>query len=106
MDQLTSVQLSEWEAYDRLDPIGKWRDEFGWATVVAQMTNLLTWAHAKKGTKNSAIDFMPKWDLTAPEETEVQTIEQMKAVFRDIEKRAKQSKAGTQPTKPPKKTKK
>jgi hypothetical protein len=84
LDQLTSTQVSEWEAYDRIDPIGQWREDHRWASLTAQMTNLLTWAHAKKGSSHTATDFIPQWDITAPAEIKVQSIEDMKRVFEEI----------------------
>ena len=74
---MTAFQLSEWEAYDKLDPIGEWRDDYRWATLFAQLTNLITWAHAKKPTKHTALDFMPNW--TGEEQEPVkQSVEQIK----------------------------
>ena len=89
MDQLTSYQISEWEAYDQLDPIGEWRDDFRMASIMAQMRNLITWAHAKKGSENTCVDFMPDWDVTAPKEQKKQSVDEMKQVFKDIVKAQK-----------------
>jgi hypothetical protein len=82
---LTSSQLSEWEAYDRIDPIGSWRDDFRMAYLASVMTNLTIGVHGKKGTKQTPlIDFMPDWDITAPKEVKKQSIEDMKRAFKDI----------------------
>ena len=62
MDKLTSSQLSEWEAYDRLDPIGEWRADFHMAKMVSVITNLFLQIYGEKGKElTSANDFMPKW---------------------------------------------
>jgi len=90
---LTSRQISEWEAYDRLDPIGRWRDEFGMASLQSVITNLAISVHGKKGSKMTEIkDFMPEWDLTAPKEIKTQSIEDMKKVFQDLVKTNKPQK--------------
>jgi len=75
LDELTSVQLSEWEAYDRLDPIGKWRDDFRIASLTSVVTNIArTLYHdSKKGelVLTSPSDYMPKWNIDEEEEEEV-----------------------------------
>ena len=64
MDQLTSAQLSEWEAYDRLDPIGKWRDEYSFAVLDSLIVNIVSRLYAKKGhtpREVSPTEFIPNW---------------------------------------------
>jgi hypothetical protein len=64
LDQLTSEQLSEWEAFDRLDPIGKWRDEFNFAVLDSLIVNIVSRLYAKKGhtpREVSPTEFMPNW---------------------------------------------
>jgi hypothetical protein len=63
LDQLNSYQIAEWQAYNRLEPIEPWVDDYKWASLMAHMTNLQTWAHAKRGyaSKYTAEDFMPNW---------------------------------------------
>jgi hypothetical protein len=69
MNEITSEQFSEWEAYDRLDPIGKWREDFRLAYLCSMVTNLVISVHGKKGTKmTSPIDFMLDWDMTKIQE--------------------------------------
>jgi hypothetical protein len=83
--ELTSRQLSEWEAYDRLDPIGTWRDDFRMAYLAAQMTNLTIAVHGKKGAKQvSTIDFMPNWDEEKIIEPKKQSVEEMKSIILGI----------------------
>ena len=54
--------MSEWEAYDRLDPIGTWRDDFRMAYLSSLITNLTISVHGKKGAKaTNPIDFLPEW---------------------------------------------
>jgi hypothetical protein len=61
----------------------------------------MTWAHGKRATKHTALDFMPEWDHIESEGQPTQSVEEMKKVFKEIEK-AQNKKAYT-PTKPPKK---
>lgn len=84
MVELTAKQLAEWEAYDRLDPIGRWRDDFQMAYLASTMTNLAISIHGKKGAKlTQVIDYMPKWD-EEKQEYKVQTVEEMKSVLTSL----------------------
>lgn len=65
LDQLTSVQLSEWEAYDTIDPIGTWREDYRTAALQALIVNMIHALYPKEGSDpivSSATDFMPIWD--------------------------------------------
>lgn len=89
MDQLTSKQISEWEAYDRLDPIGTWRDDYRLAFLSSLVTNLTISVHGKKEAKHSLpIDFMIDWDIDTSKEKEIkkQTPEEILAIFKGIAK--------------------
>lgn len=81
-------QLAEWEAYNMLDPIGEWRDDFRFAELASVITNIaIKWASGKKQVQLTEItDFMPQWDVTAPKEVKKQSVEDMKKVFEDIVK--------------------
>ena len=87
LEVLTSKQLSEWEAYDRLDPIGAWRDDFRLAYLSSLLTNLTISVHGKKGTQSTnPMDFMLDWDLGKVKEPKKQTTEEMKAVLMGLAK--------------------
>jgi hypothetical protein len=65
LSQLTSAQLSEWEAYDRLDPIGSWRQDYNYAQIASIITNIVNSIYCKEGSKpelTTVVDFMPIWD--------------------------------------------
>jgi len=84
LTQLTSAQLVEWEEYDKLDPIGKWRDELSIASVCSLITNIVRQLHTKKGHKvefTSPDDFMIKWGDVAKPEPKKQSVEEMKEVM-------------------------
>jgi hypothetical protein len=64
LDQITSSQLSEWEAYDKIDPIGKWRDEYSFAVLDSLIVNIVSRLYAKKGHTPKEVlptEFMPNW---------------------------------------------
>ncbi len=64
MDQLTSAQVTEWEAHDQLDPIGKWRDEYSFAVLDSLIVNIVSRLYAKKGHTPKEVlptEFMPNW---------------------------------------------
>lgn len=88
LDQLTSKQLSEWEAYDRLDPIGSWREDFRMAYLSSLITNLTISVHGKKGAKTTTpMEFMPEWDREGViHEPKKQSVEEMKAIMMGIAK--------------------
>ena len=64
LDKLTAYELAEWEAYDRIDPIGAWRDDFRGAKLESLILNIVNQLFAEKGKKphvTTALDFMPDW---------------------------------------------
>jgi len=82
LDQLTSSQLSEWEAYDKIDPVGTWRDDFRMAYLSSIVTNLVLSVHGKPGVKSKApIDFMPDWDEDKEKVVKKQSIEEQKDIL-------------------------
>ena len=81
MDNLTGVQLSEWEAYDKLDPIGTWREDFRSASLMALVSNMMK---GKEDKANTPLDFMPDWDKSKKEKT--QSVEDMKRAIMSIAK--------------------
>lgn len=88
MDQLTSKQISEWEAYDRIDPIGSWRDDFRIAKLESLLTNIVQQLYAKKGstpTITTPLDFMVDWSGEKGEvEQKKQSTEEMKRTLLGI----------------------
>jgi hypothetical protein len=104
LEQLTAFQIGEWEAFNKLEPIGLWVDDYKWATLMAHITNMLTWAHAKRGTKYTAEDFMPNW--TGEEKpVKTQSWQEMKEFLLGFAK-AHNKKVGIQSKQPSPKTKK
>lgn len=82
MDSLTSVQLSEWEAYDRIDPIGTWREDYRMAAIQATLTNIhnvLNTEEGKTPTQTTPSDFMPIWDKVEREKISKEAEEDKKS---------------------------
>lgn len=81
MEQLTANQLAEWEAYNNLDPIGEWRNDFKFSYMASLITNLMIQAYGKKGSKMTKIeDFQLQWDREN-EGSKQQSVEEMKSVL-------------------------
>ena len=108
MDQLTSKQISEWEAYDKMDPIGTWREDFRFGQLESIIINIVQQLYAEKGKTpkaTSPLDFMPDWlgDRVAAEPKK-QSVEEMKQIMMSIA--SSQNKSVRKRTTPPVKKKK
>ena len=84
--------------YDKLDPIGTWRDDFRLAYISSLLTNLTISVHGKKGAKTTnPMDFMLDWDLEK-KEPKKQSMEGMKAALRGlssfVNRKAKEKRRG------------
>jgi hypothetical protein len=88
LDSLTGVQISEWEAYDRIDPIGEWRDDFRMAKIESLLVNIVNALYHKEHEEpktTTPMDFMMKWGEDVEEiEPQQQSAEEMKEVFKSI----------------------
>lgn len=87
LEQLNSEQLSEWEAYDRLEPIGGQQDDYRTALLCSVITNIAIAAWGKKGSKPTTMDeFLFQWG--AEEQTDVapkkQSVDEMKTILQSI----------------------
>jgi len=107
LNELTSRQLSEWQAYDRLDPIGEWRADFRMAYLCTIVTNIARKVHGEKGAKMAVpLDFMPEWGKEDGEESIVQTkqtAEEMRQVMLAITRTQNRKTKKKKRTMPPKK---
>ena len=99
MDKLTSYELAEWEAYDKIDPIGTWRDDFRSAKLESLMINIVNQLYAEKNKKpivTTALDFMPDFAgdgrYEKKEDTnKATTPEEILSLFKGIAARQKQT---------------
>ena len=89
MKGLNSVQLSEWQTIDRLDPIGEWRNDFRFASLEAMILNIVKMLYPKKGSivkLVNAMDLMYQWGKEKKPEPKKQNYDQMKEMFNEISK--------------------
>lgn len=87
MAQLTSRQITEWQAYEDLEPIGEWRADYRTALLCSIVMNLAQSIYAKKGTHpklTTPKDFMIDWAGDFKKEEMPQTLEEMKSVMISI----------------------
>ena len=93
MGQLTSAQISEWQAYDKLDPIGTWREDYRMAYLASLMFNLVLSMNGEKDDAKYTIPykFMPQWDIHGEEikEPVKQSIDEMVSMVKGIASRNK-----------------
>jgi len=102
--ELTSTQISEWEAYDKIDPIGEWRADYRMSVLASLVMNIAIKTHGKRGTKTTEfMDFFPIWDEEQRKQKEKgQTIAEMKNALQGIASHFKNKfKKGTHDTRPP-----
>ena len=65
-ERMTSREMSEWQAFDRIDPIGDERQDYGSALVAWMVAS----AFSGKGARPKLEDFMPKWEKRVQGQTQ------------------------------------
>lgn len=90
LEELTSSQITEWLAYNELEPIGEWRGDFRIAILCSVIVNLAGAAWGRKGKHKIATpaDFMPDWGRRVIEPEVEQSVEEMKQVVKSIARSA------------------
>ncbi len=107
LDCLTGEELSEWEAYNKIEPIGQYRTDMMIAQLISLFHNFASSFGSKNGKRQVAhpIDFIPWLEkaeaLGAPKE---QSLEEMKAAMHAIAGAFNKKKGTEDPslTRPPK----
>lgn len=92
---MTSEQVSEWMAYDSIDPVGKQRDDYGWAMICSVIYNLVLDIYSVKGShpkRTTPIDFMPDWGNTREKAQKIQTVDEQKSILSGLARRRKKEK--------------
>lgn len=85
LEQITSEQLSEWEAYNRMEPIGEYRRDYRIAALSSLVYNFASSFGGKGKRKIAQIkDFMFFLEDEPPKEPEQQSVEEMKAALYSI----------------------
>lgn len=84
-EQLTARQITEWEVYNRLDPIGEDRADFRMAVITSTIMNVaLSFGSGGKGKPKpkytTVSDFLPKWGEDK-EQSEQQISDKVRNVF-------------------------
>lgn len=80
LNQLTSSQLSEWEAYNSIDPVGEWRRDYMIASMMALIANINR-DTKKKPEAYTHLDFMPEWSKPKIEEKPQTVVDQKRILF-------------------------
>lgn len=91
LQDLTSAQIAEWEAFNRLEPIGNWTDDFRFARLMSMIMNIVKSIWGKKGSSkkmSKPSDFMPDWEGKY-KEPKKQTVDQMKNILLGIASQSK-----------------
>jgi hypothetical protein len=74
--------------YDRIDPIGTWREDSRFAKLEALIQNLVSSIYCSKGETPKLVtpeDLMPDWTGEKKQQEEkTQSVEEMKAIFMSI----------------------
>lgn len=90
--QLSAHQIAEWEAYNRLDPIGEERDDFRIAHLMSLIFNIHLQENSKKQLSEkdlkTALDFMVEWDdeIRNKKKAKKQSWQEMKEILLTIAK--------------------
>jgi hypothetical protein len=88
VEHLNAYQLAEWEAYDKIDPIGEWREDFRFAKLTSLIQNLVFAIYCGKGETPKAVtilDEMPDWTgEKKAAQVQGQTQEQIKQTLLNI----------------------
>ena len=109
---MTSAQLSEWEAYDVLDPVGKWRDDYHAAFIISEISNIVKDLYGKEESERfTPLDFMPKWNKEdakkkGKKESKKQGVSEMRQIMLGIADAQNKSLRKVRTTPPHKKMKK
>lgn len=91
-------------AYNEIDPIGSWRDDYRMSYMASLLTNISIRTNGKRGAKLSSVDdFLLIWDKEAKEQAKhVQSVEEMKKHLMTIAKtQNKAAEKNRKRTKPP-----
>jgi hypothetical protein len=94
LDHLTSEQLSEWQAYNKINPIDtSWRKELQMAQLISLIHNVVNAIYCAEGSQpinTTAKDFMPNWDgENEVPEVKKSSPEEILAIFKGVAKENK-----------------
>jgi len=80
LGRLTSTQISEWRAYDRIEPIN--RGEIGWAMLCSVVSNIAISLYGKEGKRyTKPEDFLSMYGHVTKVAKKEQTVEEQKRLL-------------------------
>ena len=69
-------------AYDQIDPLGSWRQDYRFSFLSSLLTNIAIRSHGEKGAKLTTVkDFMFVWDPAEQAQQKEDELEKMKAIL-------------------------
>jgi hypothetical protein len=77
MRDMSSLQLSEWMAYERLDPFGQYREDYRAGIIAATIANA---NRSKKSKPFTPEQFIPTFESETEGESEIDVINAREAV--------------------------
>ena len=82
MNSLTAKQLTEWEVFLSIDPLGQRKQDYRLAYIASLITNLVIRTMGKKGDKLTNLgDFLIEWDAEEANRPKVQSVQSMKELL-------------------------
>lgn len=74
--------MAEWQAYDKLSPIGEIREDYRISYLASLITNLVIRTNGKAGAKLTSVkDFLFNWDGEVTTKKGTQTKEEILSIF-------------------------
>jgi len=105
---LTAEQITEWQAYDALDPIGSWRGDFQASLICSVFQNIAqaVWGGRDKKDFSTPFDYLPDWDGAKKRKNAAkqkfenpQAVEEMKEIMMALVSRPSQEPPRNKPPK-------
>lgn len=89
LEAMTAGQLAEWEAYDRLEPIGGYRQDYMIGSVIKIVLELAQAVYGRKGRTLSCTpwDFVPWRPDVEQAQVKRQSVEEMRQVLQMLAKK-------------------
>ena len=83
MEQLTAIQLAEWEVFCEVEPLSSQKSDIHWAYLLSTVTNLFISVYGKQGSKKvKTEDYLINW--WEDKQGKVQTAEDMKDLLMSL----------------------
>jgi len=85
LNELTSEQISEWQAYNTIEPIGDWTNDLRLARLSALIVNIVNSVLGSKESNKmvSPKEFMPNWGGEKKQKKQ-QSVDEMKETLTNL----------------------